>query len=74
MVTLAGAIRHPGVYEIECGVPLRSLLDTAGGPLEPLRAVLVGGYHGVWTGAGEVDMVTLDDLSLTRHGGASAQG
>jgi NADH:ubiquinone oxidoreductase subunit F (NADH-binding) len=31
LVTLAGAVRHPGVYEIEHGSALRSLIDAAGG-------------------------------------------
>ena len=30
------------------GVRLGALLDLAGGPIEPLQAVLVGGYHGAW--------------------------
>jgi NADH:ubiquinone oxidoreductase subunit F (NADH-binding) len=74
LATVGGAVRHSGVYEIACGVPLRSLLDTAGGTLEPLRAVLVGGYHGFWIDAGDVDLVTLDDLSLTRLGGGLGAG
>ncbi len=74
LVTMAGAVRHAGVYEIECGTPLQSLLHTAGGTLEPLQAVLVGGYHGVWIGARETDLVTLDDHSLTRHGGGLGAG
>jgi len=31
LVTLAGAVRHPGVYEIEHGSALSSLIDAAGG-------------------------------------------
>ena len=43
---------------------LAALLRAAGGELEPLRAVLVGGYHGVWIAAEEIDAVTLDDAGL----------
>lgn len=46
--TLSGAVRRPGVHEAAYGVRLDELLALAGGPTEPLQAVLVGGYHGVW--------------------------
>ena len=45
LVTMAGAVEAPGVYEIEQGVSLAELLDLAGA--EPdFRAVLLGGYFG----------------------------
>jgi NADH:ubiquinone oxidoreductase subunit F (NADH-binding) len=48
LVTIGGAVWHPGVYEIEYGTPLASVLDEAGGPASPARAVLVGGLGGAW--------------------------
>ena len=42
------------VLEIACGAPLADVLDAAGGASEPLRAVLVGGCHGVWIGDADV--------------------
>ncbi len=48
LVTLAGAVRRPGVYEIEIGTPLGGLLDLAGGSAAPLGALLIGGYFGAW--------------------------
>lgn len=48
LVTLSGAVRDPGVYEIPTGMRLGDLLAEAGGASEPLRAVLVGGYFGRW--------------------------
>lgn len=48
LVTLSGAVQHPGVYEIEYGQGLSSLLDDAGGLAEPARATLLGGYAGSW--------------------------
>ncbi|HEX5036865.1 MAG TPA: NADH-ubiquinone oxidoreductase-F iron-sulfur binding region domain-containing protein [bacterium] len=45
IVTLSGAIRRPGVYEIPAGLPLRELLsDHGGGPLpgRSFKAVLSG--------------------------------
>lgn len=48
LVTITGAVAAPGVYELAFGTPMRDLLDAAGGPLEPLQALLVGGYFGTW--------------------------
>jgi len=74
LVTVSGAVRDHGVREIACGAPLAAVLDSAGGPLEPIRAVLVGGYHGVWVAAEDIDSTTLDDESLARHGGGLGAG
>ncbi len=48
LATVSGAVRRPGVQEAAYGVALSDLLVRAGGVTEPLQAVLVGGYHGVW--------------------------
>ncbi len=48
LVTITGAVRAPGVYELAFGTPMGDLLDAAGGPVEPLQALLVGGYFGTW--------------------------
>jgi NADH:ubiquinone oxidoreductase subunit F (NADH-binding) len=74
LVTVSGAVQNQGVYEIACGTALASVLEAAGGTLEPLSAVLVGGYHGVWVSAQEIDSVTLDDARLSRHGGNLGAG
>ncbi len=46
--SVSGAVVHPGVYELEYGVPLEQLLASAGGPSTDVQAVLIGGYHGAW--------------------------
>ncbi|MBV9810458.1 MAG: SLBB domain-containing protein [Solirubrobacterales bacterium] len=51
LVTITGSVRHPGVYELAFGTPMSDLLDAAGGPVEPLQALLVGGYFGTWVDA-----------------------
>ncbi|HET8529478.1 MAG TPA: NADH-ubiquinone oxidoreductase-F iron-sulfur binding region domain-containing protein [Gaiellaceae bacterium] len=69
LVTLAGAVRSPGVYEIETGQPLSALLADAGGVASEPRAFLVGGYFGTWLPASAVD-VPLADAALARYGAA----
>lgn len=53
LVTISGAVGHPGVYELAFGTPMTDLLQAAGGPTEPLQALLIGGYFGNWTSAGK---------------------
>ncbi len=48
LVTISGAVAHPGVYELAFGTPMLELLQAAGGGTEPLQALLVGGYFGTW--------------------------
>jgi NADH:ubiquinone oxidoreductase subunit F (NADH-binding) len=55
LTTVSGAVTCPGVHEIPHGLPLASLLALAGGPTEPVQAILVGGYHGAWLPASLVD-------------------
>jgi NADH:ubiquinone oxidoreductase subunit F (NADH-binding) len=74
LVTVCGAVASPGVQEIACGAALEETLDAAGALTEPLRAVLVGGFHGTWIPAGRITEVRLDDQSLAGHGGSLAAG
>lgn len=74
LITVTGAVGLPGVQEIACGATLSSVLAAAGGSPEPLRAVLVGGCHGVWIAGDELETVTLDDVGLADHGGGLGAG
>ena len=56
-----------GVYEIALGTPLEDLLTQAGGPTEPLRAVLMGGYFGTWLDASTARGLRLLDADLFPH-------
>ncbi|MGO9900239.1 MAG: NADH-ubiquinone oxidoreductase-F iron-sulfur binding region domain-containing protein [Solirubrobacteraceae bacterium] len=51
LVTIAGAVTHPGVYELGFGTPMVDLVAAAGGSAEPLQALLIGGYFGTWVAA-----------------------
>jgi NADH:ubiquinone oxidoreductase subunit F (NADH-binding) len=74
LITVAGAVRDPSVIEIECGAPLEQVLAAAGGAGEPLRAVLIGGYHGTWIPAQDIPATTLDNECLARLGGGIGAG
>ena len=50
LVTVTGAVRSPGVLEVELGTPIAEILERAGVDAE-LSAVLLGGYGGAWLDA-----------------------
>ncbi len=74
LVTLSGALAHPGVYEIEHGASLHSLIDAAGGMLANPRALLVGGYGGSWIAGEFLRGVALSDEHLAPHGASLGAG
>jgi NADH:ubiquinone oxidoreductase subunit F (NADH-binding) len=69
LVTLSGAVRLPGVYEVPLGTPFRDLVAEAGGATEPPRGLLVGGFFGTWLDA---DSASTRDLSEASLGAAGA--
>lgn len=44
MVTLNGACRRPGVYEVPFGLTVREMFSLAGGFVTPPRAIMMGGW------------------------------
>jgi NADH:ubiquinone oxidoreductase subunit F (NADH-binding) len=74
LVTLSGPVAHPGVYEIEHGASLSSLLDAAGGLSATVRAVLIGGYAGTWIDARAIHGVTISDEHLAPFGASVGAG
>jgi NADH:ubiquinone oxidoreductase subunit F (NADH-binding) len=50
LVTVTGAVRCPGVLEVEVGAPVAEILGRVGVDVE-LSAVLLGGYGGAWLNA-----------------------
>jgi NADH:ubiquinone oxidoreductase subunit F (NADH-binding) len=50
LVTISGAVAHQGVVEVDRGTPLDDIIARAV-PVEPVGALLVGGYSGTWVGA-----------------------
>ncbi len=74
LITMSGAVARPGVYEISAGTRLGSLVEAAGGPAEPLQALLVGGYAGRWFGVDEALDIALGHQSLRSIGGTLGPG
>ena len=67
LVTLSGAVAHPGVYEVEFGAALASLIEAAGGASAPSRAVLLGGYAGRWFDDAVISGLALSNDHLAGH-------
>lgn len=74
LITLSGPVAHPGVYEIESGASLSSLLDAAGGLTVSARAALVGGYAGTWIDGSLLRGVALSDEHLAPYGATVSAG
>jgi NADH:ubiquinone oxidoreductase subunit F (NADH-binding) len=64
LVTLSGAVSRPGVYEAGLGMPIRELVESAGGTAEPVSAYLIGGYFGSWVAAADAERAALLDSQL----------
>jgi NADH:ubiquinone oxidoreductase subunit F (NADH-binding) len=74
LVTLSGPVAHPGVYEIEHGASLSSLIDAGGGTTARIRAALLGGYAGAWIGGERLRGVALSKEHLAPHGASLGAG
>jgi NADH:ubiquinone oxidoreductase subunit F (NADH-binding) len=72
LVTVAGGVKRPGVYEIPVGYPLIELLSQVGA--EPAQAFLIGGYFGAWVAADQASQVRLSSESLARVGASPGAG
>jgi NADH:ubiquinone oxidoreductase subunit F (NADH-binding) len=74
LITLSGPVAHPGVYEIELGSSLASLIAAGGGATAGLRGVLLGGYAGSFVGAASLPNLALSDEHLAPHGARVGAG
>ncbi|MGC4110721.1 MAG: NADH-ubiquinone oxidoreductase-F iron-sulfur binding region domain-containing protein [Nocardioides sp.] len=64
LFTISGSVERPGIVEAERGTPLGDVIASAL-PVRP-QAVLVGGYHGAWVPASDLD-VRLTRSELARY-------
>jgi len=74
LVTVSGAVGRPGVYEIGLGTPIGDLVERAGGPAEPVQAILAGGYFGGWLPYPSARQLALSDHELRPAGAALGPG
>ena len=74
LVTLSGPVLDPGVYEIEHGASLSSLIDAAGGTTAGVRGALLGGYAGAWVSREWLGSVALSKEHLAAHGASHGAG
>lgn len=74
LVTLSGSIDAPGVYEVEGGSSLESLVEAGGPTPGSIQAFLVGGYGGTWFTAGELPHLSLGHHDMRAVGGALGPG
>ncbi len=74
LVTLCGPVAHEGVYEIEQGASLTSLIDAGGGLTAGVRAALIGGYAGAWVDGERLRGVALSNEHLAAHGASLGAG
>jgi NADH:ubiquinone oxidoreductase subunit F (NADH-binding) len=70
LATVRGAVRSPGVVEVEADAPLGAVIERCGGVSHPPRALLVGGYFGTWIPAAGTAAVTLTREGLAPFGAA----
>lgn len=68
LITVAGAVRSPGVIEVDSGTSLGAAVHLAGGPSEPTRAVLLGGYFGRWIEVADAWPLPIDPRALRSRG------
>jgi NADH:ubiquinone oxidoreductase subunit F (NADH-binding) len=74
LVTVSGAFAQPGVYEIEPGAALSSLLETAGGTTSRPAALLLGGYGGSWIAPAHLPALALSNEQLAHFGASLGAG
>jgi NADH:ubiquinone oxidoreductase subunit F (NADH-binding) len=72
LVTLAGAVSHPGVYEIESGTPVGEVLAMSG--RHAADAVLIGGYFGTWHHVRDVAQLPMSQAGLRAAGASFGAG
>jgi NADH-quinone oxidoreductase subunit F len=55
---LSGCVERPGLYEVECGTPLRDVLELSGGVRRgrELQAILLGGAAGGFISPDQLDL------------------
>ncbi len=74
LVTILGAVRDPGVFEIEPGIKVSRMLELAGGTTEAPGALLIGGYFGTWAAAADALPLPFSAAGLSPVGAVPGAG
>ncbi len=73
LITAAGSVLRPGVYEVPTGTPIGAVLGAAGAA-SGSTAVLTGGYFGAWLRIDRAGEIPLTHAALAAAGGAMGAG
>ncbi len=73
LVTLSGPVAYPGVYEVELGASLASLIEPPAAHVAGCRG-RCRGYSGSWIGAEHLSTLALSDEYLAPHGATVGAG
>ena len=73
LTTVSGAVRDPGVYEIEVGTPIGDVLAMSGAQPR-LGALLIGGYFGTWHDAAQAAGLPMAATGLRQAGASPGAG
>ena len=69
LVSLDSAFNRPGLYEVECGTPLRKVIDELGqGFRKKVKAVHIGGPLGGIVPLSKIDKLSIDFESFQQEG------
>ena len=74
LVTVSGAVAHPGLQEVELGSTVGEVAEAAGGVRSGVQAVLLGGYFGAFAHASEAWELELDQAGMRARGFALGCG
>jgi NADH-quinone oxidoreductase subunit F len=69
LVSLDSAFNRPGLYEVECGTPLRTVIDELGqGFKKKVKALHIGGPLGGIVPMSKIDKLSIDFESFQKEG------
>ncbi len=74
LASVSGITTDPAVYELAYGTTVGDVLRAAGTAPAGVQAVLVGGFHGAWLPARELDRLRLTRSDLQPYGAAVGAG
>ena len=75
LFSISGHVNKPGVYELEMGAPMSRLInDYAGGPSQPIKALIPGGSSTPMLPADRLADLTLDYEAIAEAGSMLGSG